>query len=82
MFRRECATHRSIHLSHSYSAAGPLAQELTTHPLDITPCGAESPLGKFMRRDGKILWRAFGSREWDSSDAFKYFGRVLADGKQ
>ena len=55
LFRREFATHRSIHLSHSYAAAGALAGQLTTHPLDITPCGEDSPLGKFMRLDGKIL---------------------------
>ncbi len=60
IFRREYATHRSIHLSHSYSAAGPLAAELTVHPLDITPCGEDSPLGKFMRRDAKILLLGIG----------------------
>jgi peroxiredoxin len=27
--------------------------------------------------DGKIVWRAFGAREWDSNDAFKYFCHVL-----
>jgi aminoglycoside 3-N-acetyltransferase len=67
LFRREYATHRSIHLSHSYSAAGPLAQELTAHPLDVTPCGEESPLAKFMRRDGKILLLGVG---YNSCTAF------------
>lgn len=67
LFRREYATHRSVHLSHSYSAAGPLAQELTTHRLDITPCGEESPLGKFMGRDGKILLLGVG---YNSCTAF------------
>ncbi len=60
VFRREYATHRSIHLSHSYSAAGRLAAELTVHPLDITPCGEDSPIGKFLRRDGKILLLGVG----------------------
>ncbi len=67
LFRREYATHRSIHLSHSYAAAGPLARELTTHRLDITPCGDDSPLGKFMRRDGKILLLGVG---YNSCTAF------------
>ncbi len=60
VFRREYATHRSIHLSHSYSAAGRLAAELTVHPLDITPCGEDSPISKFLRRDGKILLLGVG----------------------
>ena len=67
LFRREYATHRSIHLSHSYAAAGPLAQELTVHPLEITPCGEDSPLGKFVRRDGKILLMGVG---YNSCTAF------------
>ena len=67
LFRREYATHRSIHLSHSYAAAGPLAPELTVHRLDITPCGEDSPLGKFMRRDGKILLLGVG---YNSCTAF------------
>jgi aminoglycoside 3-N-acetyltransferase len=67
VFRREYATHRSIHLSHSYSAAGPLAAELTVHRLDITPCGEDSPLGKFMRRSGKILLLGVG---YNSCTAF------------
>ena len=38
------------------------------------------PATYLIGRDGKILWRAFGSREWDASDARQYFGRILADG--
>jgi peroxiredoxin len=40
------------------------------------------PATYLIGRDGKILWRAFGAREWDSSDTLKYFARILADGKQ
>lgn len=54
-FRRNYATGRSIHLSHSYSACGRYADELLTHDLGITPCGIESPLGKLMQMGGKIL---------------------------
>ncbi len=55
VFRQEYAESRSIHLSHSYSARGLLAAELTSHSLDITPCGDESPLAEFMRLNGKII---------------------------
>ncbi len=27
--------------------------------------------------DGKILWRAFGAREWDSGEAREYFSGLL-----
>lgn len=54
-FRRNYATGRSIHLSHSYSACGRHANKLLTHDLAITPCGIESPLGKLMQMGGKIL---------------------------
>jgi aminoglycoside 3-N-acetyltransferase len=67
VFRREYATHRSIHLSHSFSAAGPLAAELTVHRLDITPCGEDSPLDKFTRHGGKILLLGVG---YNSCTAF------------
>ena len=40
------------------------------------------PATYLIRRDGKILGRAFGAREWDSSEARKYFASVLADGKR
>lgn len=33
-------------------------------------------------RDGKILWRAFGAREWDSAASRQYFSRLLSDGKR
>ncbi|MEA4862584.1 MAG: AAC(3) family N-acetyltransferase [Victivallaceae bacterium] len=54
-FRTRYAAMRSIHVSHSYSAAGRRAEEFLTHPLDITPCGADSPLAKLMRAGGKVL---------------------------
>ncbi len=54
-FRTAHAAMRSIHVSHSYSAVGRRAEEFLTHPLDITPCGADSPLAKLMRAGGKVL---------------------------
>jgi len=67
VFRKEHSSHRSIHLTHSYSALGPLAEELTSHKLDITPCGQDSPLAKFMRHNGKILLVGVG---YNSCTAF------------
>ena len=55
LFRQQYGEYRSIHFTHSFSARGPLSRELTAHPLEMTPCGWESPLGKFLRRNGKIL---------------------------
>jgi len=40
------------------------------------------PATYLIGRDGKILGRAFGAREWDSSEARKYFASVLTDGKR
>jgi peroxiredoxin len=39
------------------------------------------PATYLIGRDGKILWRAFGSREWSSGSARRYFGRLLAGEK-
>lgn len=40
------------------------------------------PTTYLVGRDGKLLWRAYGAREWDSPEARQYFARVLADGKR
>jgi peroxiredoxin len=39
------------------------------------------PATYLIGRDGKILWRAFGLREWDSGDARQYFSSLL-DGRK
>jgi peroxiredoxin len=39
------------------------------------------PATYLIGRDGKILGRAFGAREWDSSEARKRLASVLTDGK-
>ena len=59
-FRTRHAAMRSIHISHSYSAVGRRTAEFLTHPLDITPCGTESPLTKLMRAGGKVLMLGCG----------------------
>lgn len=35
------------------------------------------PVSFLLSRDGRILWRAIGSRDWDTSDARTYFKKVL-----
>lgn len=36
------------------------------------------PASYLVSRDGRIVWRAFGAREWDSAEARTYFARLLA----
>ena len=67
LFRREYATHSQHPSEPLLCGGGPLAQELTAHPLDITPCGEDSPLAKLLRRDGKILLLGAG---YNSCTAF------------
>jgi peroxiredoxin len=40
------------------------------------------PATYLISRDGRIVWRAFGSREWDNGDAREYFSQLLSDGKR
>jgi thiol-disulfide isomerase/thioredoxin len=35
------------------------------------------PVSFLLSRDGRILWRAIGSRDWDSPDARAYFKKTL-----
>jgi peroxiredoxin len=39
------------------------------------------PATYLVGRDGKILWRAFGSRDWGSGGARQYFAGILTGGK-
>jgi len=32
-------------------------------------------------RDGRIAWRAFGARDWNSPDSRQYFSQLLSDAK-
>ena len=40
------------------------------------------PATYLISRDGRIVWRAFGSREWDGTDSRQYFSQLLSDGKR
>ncbi len=39
------------------------------------------PATYLVGRDGKILWRAYGARDWDSQESLQYFSRLL-DGRK
>jgi peroxiredoxin len=36
------------------------------------------PATYLIARDGQILWRAFGGRDWDSPEVYAYFAKMLA----
>jgi aminoglycoside 3-N-acetyltransferase len=56
VFRREFASHRSLHPTHSVCCIGPLSHELTRrHHLDTTPCGKNSPFSLLPQMGGKLL---------------------------
>jgi peroxiredoxin len=40
------------------------------------------PATYLISREGRIVWRAFGARDWDSADSREYFSRLLSDGKR
>jgi aminoglycoside 3-N-acetyltransferase len=57
VFRRRKGVVRSIHPTHPVLAAGARAVELTaSHERCSHPCGAGSPLEKFVAVDGKVLF--------------------------
>lgn len=56
VFRKELATHRSLHPTHSVAGLGANAAALLNeHHLDVTPCSQRSPFGKLVEADGWIL---------------------------
>jgi aminoglycoside 3-N-acetyltransferase len=61
LFRRQYATHRSLHPTHSVAARGRLAAELTAaHHLSDTPCALSSPYGKARQTDAHVLLLGIG----------------------
>jgi aminoglycoside N3'-acetyltransferase len=55
-FRRHSGVLRSLHPTHSFCALGRQADELTRdHHKAGTPCGPDSPLGRFAAGDGIVL---------------------------
>ncbi|MGE0440307.1 MAG: AAC(3) family N-acetyltransferase [Gemmatimonadales bacterium] len=56
LFRRQPGTRRSVHPTHPYCAAGPLAAELVHgHHLVTNPFGPDTPLYRFVEREGRTL---------------------------
>ena len=61
LFRQNYATGRSIHPTHSVSAAGRLASTLLSgHHLDNTPCSPNSPYGRAVGCEAHILMLGIG----------------------
>jgi aminoglycoside 3-N-acetyltransferase len=61
LFRRQYATHRSLHPTHSVAARGRLAAELTAaHHLSDTPCALSSPYGKARQTDAHVVLLGIG----------------------
>jgi len=49
-------------------------------PLDVKSDvvhGIPVPATYLISRDGRIVWRAFGAREWDNRDSRQYFSQLL-----
>ena len=62
-FRLRPATRRSLHPTHSVSAAGARAAELLEgHHTDGTPCGAHSPYRRLRDAGGQVLFLGCGMR--------------------
>jgi aminoglycoside 3-N-acetyltransferase len=61
LFRRQFATVRSIHPTHSVAGRGPAAESMIAgHHIDDTPCSANSPFGKLADHDAYVLLLGVG----------------------
>lgn len=61
LFRRNYATHRSLHPTHSVAALGKRAEFLLSgHHLDDTPCSPNSPYGRARSEDTHVLLLGIG----------------------
>ena len=78
----------AVDLEESAARVGKFVKELRlTFPAVLDGDGAVSrafavrglPITVLVDRDGRILWRAFGSREWNNQAARKYFAAILDD---
>ena len=78
----------AVNLEESSAQVGKFVKELRlTFPAVLDGDGAVSrafavrglPITFLVAPDGQILWRAFGSREWNNQAARKYFAAILDD---
>lgn len=80
----------AINLQESAKAVRPFVQELKlSFPIVLDSEGTVSreygvralPVTFLIGRDGNIVWRAIGGRDWESSQAREYFARLVAEKK-
>ncbi len=77
----------AVNMQESVKSVRPFVQELKlTFPTVLDGSGSVSreygiralPVSFLVGRDGSILWRAMGGREWDSPEMRDYFAEVVA----
>jgi peroxiredoxin len=80
----------AVNMQESAKTVRPFVQELKlTFPAVLDTKGAVSreygiralPVSFLVGREGNILWRAMGGREWDTPPLREYFGRAVAEKK-
>lgn len=79
-----------VNLQESAKAVKPFVQELKlSFPIVLDSEGAASreygvralPVSFLIGRDGNIVWRAIGGRDWESAKARQYFAQLVAGKK-
>ncbi len=80
----------AVDLQESAKTVGPFVQQLKlSFPVVVDDDGSVSrnygvralPVTFLIGRDGNIVWRAIGGRDWESARAQAYFARLVAAGK-
>ena len=67
-----------------------LSTQLASFAIALDPAGEAAsalgvrglPVSWLLDRDGRILWKAIGSREWDSAAGQAYFDKLLPPARQ
>jgi peroxiredoxin len=80
----------AVNMQESAKTVRPFVQELKlTFPIALDAEGTVSreygvralPVSFLIGRDGRILWRAIGGRDWETAQAQALFARLVADKK-
>ena len=80
----------AVNMQESAKTVRPFVQELKlSFPIALDAEGTVSrdygvralPVSFLIGRDGRILWRAIGGRDWESAQARKLFAQLVAEKK-